>query len=68
MEPNTKTELLDLRQDGFIERIVKSLGLDNVVVTKNHAPSKVNNLVQDEDGPPDNGQLNYSTVVGMMMY
>ena len=49
LERNYKTRLIAMRQYGLIERIVESLGLYDVIVTKNHTPLEGKSLVKNKN-------------------
>ena len=68
LERNKKTGLIEMRQDGLIERIVEALVLYDGTATKNNTPSEGNPLVKDKDGPSTHGNFRHSSVAGIMLY
>ena len=62
------TNLLEMRQDGLIDRVLSALGLDDGMATPKYTPSDGTPLVRDEDGEMATGQFGYSSVVGMLLY
>eukprot|EP00957_Ditylum_brightwellii_P073693 5600475-Ditylum_brightwellii.AAC.1 len=55
-----------LTQPGHIDRIIVALGLQNADPVCVPAPKAA--LGQDKDGTPFEGDFNYASVIGMMMY
>ncbi len=63
-----KTGLLELKQNGLISRVVKTLGLNIGTAKSKLTPLESKPLVKDEDGEPLSGDFSYSSVIGMMLY
>ena len=59
---------LEMRQTGLIDRVVEALGLDVKQASHKFTPSTGVPLVKDEDGEPMDGDFNYASVVGMLLY
>lgn len=68
LERDSDTDLIEMRQDGLIDRVIESLGLDDGMAKVKWTPADGNPLVKDEDGEPASGQFSYSSVVGMLLY
>ena len=68
LERDSTTDLIEMRQDGLIDRIIEALGLDDGMAKVKWTPADGNPLVKDEDGEPPSGQFSYSSVVGMLLY
>ena len=60
--------LLEMTQEGLIDRVVETLGLDAGNVHGKFTPCEVKPLVKDEDSEPAHGDFSYSSVVGMLLY
>ena len=60
--------LLELKQDGLIDRIIETLGLDDGSVHGKATPADLKPLVKDADGEDAHGDFSYSSVVGMLLY
>ena len=57
MERDSDTDLIEMRQDGLIDRVIESLGLDDGMAKVKWTPANGNPLVKDEDGEPASGQF-----------
>jgi hypothetical protein len=55
-------------QIGLTKRIVEALGLDSKFTTAVAMPAEKAALGKDVDGPPASGQINYASVIGMLLY
>ncbi len=55
-------------QIGLIKRIIESLGLGSKFTTAFATPAEKAALGKDVDGPPASGQINYATMIGMLLY
>ena len=60
--------LLEMTQDGLIDRIIETLGLDDGNTHGKWTPSEAKPLVKDVDGEEARGDFSYSSVVGMLLY
>ena len=56
-----------LTQPGLCERVINALGL-NKHSTSCKTPAESSPLPKDKDGDPASGLINYSSVVGMLLY
>ena len=56
-----------MKQTVLIQRVIESVGLDNVMVKKNFTPSDQRPLVKGSDGEPLSGMFRYSIIVGMLL-
>jgi hypothetical protein len=65
MERASKTELLEMKQTGLMERVIEALGLDDGYAQGKHTPAKTKPLVKDEDGVAAVEGFSYSSVVGI---
>lgn len=63
-----RTGLLELKQEGLIERIIETLGLDSGLSKGKWTPAEAKPLVRDEEGEQASGEFSYSSVIGMMLY
>jgi hypothetical protein len=50
------------------KRIIETLGLNTNYSTANSTPANTNALGKDLDGPPASGDINYASVIGMLLY
>ena len=57
---------IELLQTGLIDRIIKSLGLEDA--NPKYTPAEVGLLGKDQDGPPRKESWNYRSAVGMLLY
>jgi hypothetical protein len=55
-------------QIGLTKRIIDALGLDSKYTTAVATPAEKAALGQDVDGSPASGQVNYASVIGMLLY
>jgi hypothetical protein len=55
-------------QIGLTKRIIEALGLDSKFTTAVATPAEKAALGKDVDGPPVSGQVNYASVIGMLLY
>ncbi len=55
-------------QDGLAKRIIKALGLNTKYSAMKSTPVDNKALGKDTDGPPASGQVNYASVIGMLLY
>ncbi len=55
-------------QVGLTKRIIDALGLDSKHSTAVATPAERAALGKDIDGPPASGQVNYASVIGMLLY
>ncbi len=55
-------------QIGLTKRIIEALGLDSKFTTAVATPAEKAALRKDVDGPPASGQINYASVIGMLLY
>ncbi len=56
LEKDTETGLIEMKQTGLIDRVIKTLGLDVETVNSKAMPAKHKPLVEDEEGPPTRGE------------
>ena len=68
MEQDSKTGLLEMKQTGLIEIVVKVLGLDDGYARGKHTPAETKPLVKDADGIATVKGFSYNSVVGMLLY
>ncbi len=68
LECNPETGLLEMKQTGLINRVIKALGLDDGCAKGKYTPSESKPLVKDVNGPSANGAFSYSSVVDMLLY
>ena len=68
LERDPTTNLIEMRQDGLIDRVIAALGLDDGMAKPKYTPADGTPLVKDEDGELATGQFSYSSVVGMLLY
>ena len=59
--------LIELKQEGLIDRICEALGLDSNATNK-WTPAESTPLVRDENGEAFSEEFNYSSVIGMLLY
>jgi hypothetical protein len=63
---NDENAIITMTQTGLVDRIVASLGLEGA--NTKDTPAEFGALPADKDGEPCNGEFNYASVVGMLMY
>jgi hypothetical protein len=68
MERDSKTGLLEMKQEGLILRIIEAMGLDVGTVNSKWTPAEAAPLIKDSEGDPASGTFSYSSVVGMLLY
>ena len=68
MVRDSTTGLIEMKQTGLIKRIIDALGLDDGNVARKLTPSSGEPLIRDETGDPFEGDFNYASVVGMLLY
>ena len=59
--------LIELKQEGLIDRVCEALGLDSNATNK-WTPAESTPLVRDENGEAFSEEFNYSSVIGMLLY
>ena len=60
--------VLELKQDGLIDRILTAIGLNDGMAKCKYTPSESRPLTKDPDGEQAIGTFSYSSVVGMLLY
>ncbi len=55
-------------QTGLTKRIIEALGLNTKYSTAKSMPANTNALGKDLNGPPARGDINYASVIGMLLY
>ena len=60
--------LLEMKQPGLIDCLFNALGLDDVMAKGKYTPAEYVPLVNIQDGVPINRILNYSSIVGILIY
>ena len=68
LERDGETGLNEMHQDGFIERVISQLVLNDGSTKSKFTPSEAKLLVNDEDDLFPSGQFSYNSVICMMMY
>jgi hypothetical protein len=63
-----KDGLLEMKQEGLIERVIEALGLDAGTTNGKWTPAEQRPLVKDANGEEAVGNFSYSSVVGMLLY
>ncbi len=59
---------ITLLQEGLKKRIIAALGLDSKYSTSVDTPAEAAALGRDVDGKEASGRINYTSVVGMLLY
>ena len=59
---------MEMTQTGLCDRIIESVGLDTKLSKAKSTPAEGIPLVKDKDGEPMDGECNYASVVGMLLY
>jgi hypothetical protein len=57
-----------LLQEGLTKQIITALGLDSKYSTPVDTPAETAALGRDVDGEEASGNVNYASVVGMLLY
>ena len=68
MEHDPETGLIEMKQEGLIQRVLEALCLEIQTVNGNATPAEGRPLVEDPNGEPPVGTFSYSSVVGMLLY
>ncbi len=55
-------------QIGLTKHIIDTLGLDSKFSTAVATPAETAAFQRDVDSPPASGQVNYASVIGMLLY
>ena len=63
-----KDGLLEMTQEGLIDRVIETLGLDVGTVHGKWMPAEATHLVRDDSGEKAHGDFSYNSVVGMLLY
>lgn len=66
LKRNEENATITMTQTGLIDRVIASLGLEGA--NAKDTPAEFGALPADKDGEPCNGEFNYASVVGMLMY
>jgi hypothetical protein len=59
---------ISLKREGFTKRIIQALGLDMKCSTPVDTPAETPALGKDTEGKEASGNINYASVVGMLLY
>ena len=57
-----------MKQPGLIDCLINALGLDDIMAKGRSTPAEYVTLVNNQDGVPPSCILNYSSIVGIMIY
>ena len=68
LERDTTTGLMEMKQEGLINRVIEALGLDAGMINGKATPAESKPLVKDVDGENALQLFSYSSVVGMLLY
>lgn len=68
LERDTATGLMEMKQEGLINRVIEALGLDVGMINGKATPAESKPLVKDVDGENALQLFSYSSVVGMLLY
>jgi hypothetical protein len=68
LERDSETGLLEMKQEGLINRVIETLGLDIGIINGKATPAEGKPLVKDVDGDTAGQHFSYSSVVGMLLY
>ena len=68
LERDSETGLLEMKQEGLINRVIETLGLDIGIINGKATPAEGKPLVKDVDGDIAGQHFSYSSVVGMLLY
>ncbi len=55
-------------QTGLTKRIIEALGLNTKYSTAKSTQANTNSLEKDLDGPPVSGDINYASIIGMLLF
>ena len=66
LNTNHDDGFVELTQTGLIDRIISAMGLEDATATK--TPAEYGALPKDELGESCNGDFNYASIVGMLLY
>ena len=64
----TKTGLIETKQNELIKRVIETVGLENGVLKGKFTSLKQSTLVKDTNGKHPSGIFRYSSVFGMSLY
>ena len=61
-------DVVELKQVGLIDKILRTVGMDGPSVTENDVPAKERPLGKELDASPFDEPWEYSSVIGMLLY
>ena len=64
---NSETGLIEIRQDGIMDRDIEALGLENGAEKVKCTPAEANPLLKDKYGLQVSVKFSYSRFIGMLM-
>jgi histone deacetylase 1/2 len=68
IEVNMHGDVVELKQVGLIDKILRAVDMDGPTVTPNDVPAKERPLGKELDASPFAETWNYSSVIGMLLY
>ena len=68
IEVNLHGEIVELKQVGLIDKILRAVGMDGPTVTENDVPAKEKPLGKELEASPFEEPWEYSSVIGMLLY
>jgi len=68
IEVNLHGDVVELKQVGLIDKILRTVGMDGPQVTANDVPAKEQALGKELDASPFDEPWEYSSVIGMLLY
>jgi hypothetical protein len=68
IEVNMHGDVVELRQVGLIDKILRAVDMDGPTVTPNDVPAKERPLGKELDASPFDEKWDYSSVIGMLLY
>ena len=67
-EVNLQGLIVELKQVGLIDKILKTIGMDDPSMSTNVVPAKERPLGKELDAPPFDEPWNYASVIWMLLY
>ena len=64
----SKTGVIEMKQNGLVQRVIQAVGLDDGMVKGKLTSSEQRPLVKYANGKPPSGMFSYSIVVGIIIY
>ena len=67
LERDEETGLIKMKQPGLIDCLISAVGLDDNMAKVKYTPTGSVTLFKNDDGVPDNGSFEYSSVICILL-